>query len=291
MHLKDVLIKSFKSAAGETYAGNDLELLNKIKRVKSIAIYAAGLTLLVLISTLSYVWVGVKASEIRKDANSRYPVGFSDKRVYLLTEIVSADVIDYQNGYVKTNIGQVKSEQKPATDVIIVFKNIDNSFKLIDEINSINVGLQTPVTYVTADYKIDESSSIILSDDHSKVLYKAYIKTMESLNTVMWQRESLKYVSLILCIMGIVVAIWLIVSAKKIQAETSLNYEPKSVLEDCDVCGPKPNTKPRASDTEKSEQYKTEETGISSAVSSEGGVFTGVVEENTKNSGEDANGK
>ena len=282
--ISEVLLYSFKMSSAEIYDGNDTTIINKIKRMKNLAKALIGVLLITILSSCAGLWVGAQASGMKQDTNSQFPASFSEKKIYLATAISSANVTGYQYGYASTNLGQVADAKKPDVDVMIVFEDIDNALRPIEEINQVNTELKTTLTYVTPEYTVDADKAVVLTSDLDKILYKKYIKDKVSVDDLASRHTVINYISCLLFIIMLAICAYFVVLADQISKVTSVDYGADMVLEDLTAYNSKkPNTKSRASDTTGETAGVEKETDISSVLANEGGIFTGVKDKGDTN--------
>lgn len=225
-----------------------------------------------------------------KDKNSLYSTytqGFDNKRLYSVINMETANIIEYNNGIIKTDLGEIQSKNVPTTDVIIIFRDIYGMYHTADELNSLNresQKLNIPITYVTQDYtpSADESTYMFLSNTLDKLEFKNFEQGYTELQKVEFKNRCLNTTSIVILGITLIALIITYMIMNNLNKKLAIhNLKPEIALEE-DLSQQKQS---RIEDIKRSgigsdivaKQDNTDslESEVIKALSNEGGVYTG----------------
>lgn len=278
MKLSSTLLNSFKLGEdNRIYKGIDKRITSTESIVRILAVTLIPIVMVSVITGIMCLAYSANIESLRHNLAEKYKESYTNKEVYVSTDIKTANITGYDNGYIKTDLGIVKSSKESTEQTIIDYKDIDNTLKNINEINKEDDKYHKYITYVTSDYNVDKSKSVVISDDKGKLEYKAYINDMSEIKSsedTLFTIRSICYFTLVAIM---IITVVMVVKAIQLNEVLSNNFETKVVLgeEDKDTKVTRIGKSREGNDTEEA-AGNSASTKEEIALANEGSIYTGI---------------
>lgn len=164
-------------------------------------------------------------NNMNKQIEEKYPSEIRNNKVYVESNIVTANILGYEDGMCKTDLGDIPCEKSSGT-VIVLFHDILGELRPIVEINK-----YPEIEYVTSDF-VKPPNSIILSNVVDKGEYSDYLKDLKILGNYgseVSKHKNIVMFSMIILILDALVhiAIFVIPEAKKLAKAKIKDKQPE----------------------------------------------------------------